>query len=363
MAHMMEYECPCCGGMVAFDTASQKLKCPYCDTEFDVDAMETLDREMKEEHADAMNWGESAGGEWEPEEIERMRVYGCQSCGGEIVAELTEGSMSCPYCGNNVVVKEQFSGDLKPDYIIPFKLDKEAAKQRLKQYFTGKKLLPKSFQSESKLEEVKGVYVPFWLFDGEAEGEVRYKGTKVHTWSDSNYIYTRTSFYDIVRAGEAVFERIPVDGSSKMPDDLMESIEPYDFSQAVPFEAGYLAGFLADRYDVSAPESVERANARIRRSTEEILASSITGAYATKTPVGSYVNLKKGSAKYALYPVWMLSSSWNGERFIFAMNGQTGKMTGNLPIDKGAYWRHRIKWTLIIGIIIFVVAIIAIMML
>lgn len=359
MAQMMEYECPCCGGMVAFDTASQNLKCPYCDTEFDVDAMKTLDYEMKEEKSDSFGWDSPAGSEWEPEETEKMRVYVCQSCGGEIVAELTEGAMSCPYCGNNVVVKEQFSGDLKPDYIIPFKLDKEAAKRKLKEHFSGKKLLPKSFQSENKLEEIKGVYVPFWLFDAEAEGEVHYKGTKVHTWSDKDFIYTRTSFYDIVRAGNVAFERIPVDGSSKMPDDLMESVEPFDFSEAVPFKPAYMAGFLADRYDVSADASEERANARIKRSTLEVLDDSITDIYATKTPVGSYVNLNNGDAKYALYPIWLLTTKWRDETYLFAMNGQTGKMVGNLPIDKGLYWKHRFKWTLIIGIIIFVIAIIA----
>lgn len=356
--HMMEYECPCCGGMVAFDTASQKLKCPFCDTEFDVDAMKTRDYETKDQKEDSFGWESPAGNQWTDEEVESLCVYVCQSCGGEIVADKTLGATSCPYCGNNVVMKEQFSGDLKPDYIIPFKLDKKAAKEKLKQHFSGKKLLPKSFQTDSRLEEVKGVYVPFWLFDAEAEGEVRYTGTKVHTWSDRDFIYTRTSFYDIVRGGSVAFERIPVDGSSKMPDDLMESIEPYDFSEAVPFNAAYMAGFLADRYDVTDKQSEERANTRIRKSTLDVLDASITDVYATKIPNGSYVNLHHGDAKYALYPVWLLTATWNGERFLFAMNGQTGKFVGNLPIDKGAYWKHHIKWTLIIGIIIFVIALI-----
>ena len=359
MAHMMEYECPHCGGMVAFDTASQKLKCPYCDTEFDVDAMQTLEHEMKEEKQDAFAWESAAGGEWTPEETSKMRVYICQSCSGEIVAEETEGAMSCPYCGNNVVVKEQFSGDLKPDYIIPFKLDKEAAKKKLKEHFTGKKLLPKAFQSENKLEEIKGMYVPFWLFDADAEGEVRYKGTRVQTWQDSNYVYTRTSFYDIVRGGNVSFARIPVDGSSKMPDDLMESIEPFDFSEAVPFKPAYMAGFLADRYDVTAEDSKERANARIRQSTLDVLDADITGGYATKSPIGSYVNLSNSSAKYALYPVWVMTTKWRDDVFLFAMNGQTGKMVGNLPMDKGLYWKHHIKWTVILAIIIFVIMMIA----
>lgn len=354
MTQMMEYKCPCCGGAIEFDSTIQKLKCPYCDTEFDMEAMRVMEEELQEEKQDDLIWDNPAGSEWSAEETEKMRVYICQSCGGEIVTDETQGATSCPYCGNNVVMKEQFAGDLKPDYVIPFKLDKRAAKERLKTYFQGKKLLPKCFQEENHLEEIKGIYVPFWLFDGDAEGEVRFKGTKVRTWSDSNYIYTKTSFYDIVRGGSVKFERVPVDGSSKMPDDLMESLEPYDFSEAVEFEPAYLAGFLADRYDVTAEASVERANSRIKKSTEYALEETITDFYTTKVPVGSYVNLKNGKVKYALYPVWILNTTWNGKPYVFAMNGQTGKFVGNLPVDKKAYWKHHMKWTAIIGGILYI---------
>lgn len=355
MAQMIEYECPCCGGTIEFDSTVQKMKCPYCDTEFDMEAVQAFEKETKEQAADDMNWESQAGTTWGSDETTHMRVYVCQSCGGEIVAEENLGSTSCPYCGNNVVMKEQFSGDLKPDYVIPFKLDKNAAKERLRNHFRGKKLLPKAFVDENHLEEVKGIYVPFWLFDADAHGEVRYKGTKVRTWSDSDYVYTKTSHYDIVRAGDLGFERVPVDGSSKMPDELMESIEPYDFSEAVPFEPAYLAGFLADRYDVSAKKSVVRANERIKRSTQRALEQTIHEPYTSKVLVGSSVNLRNSKAKYALYPVWLLTTKWKDETYLFAMNGQTGKFVGNLPIDKKAYWKYHIFWTIVITVILFVI--------
>lgn len=355
---MMEYKCPCCGGAVEFDSTIQKLKCPYCDTEFDIEAMKTFEEESKQEKSEEMNWESGNGDKWTEEETQNMRVYICQSCGGEIIAGETEGATSCPYCGNNVVMKEQFLGDLRPDYVIPFKLSKKEAKERLKKHFQGKTLLPKCFSEENHLEEIKGVYVPFWLFDGVASGEVRYKGTKVRTWSDAHYIYTETSFYDIVRGGEVPFEAVPVDGSSKMPDDLMQSLEPFDLSAAEPFEPAYLAGYLAERYDVSAEDSVTIANARVKLSTEQMLRNSITSAYATMVPTGNYTNLKHGEAKYALYPVWILNTIWNGQSYIFAMNGQTGKFVGNLPIDKKECRKQRLKWTAIIGGILYVIALI-----
>ena len=194
---------------------------------------------------DLMQWQEDAGSQWGEEETSKMRVYHCESCGGEIIADENQAATKCPYCDNPVVMKGQFQGDLRPDYVIPFKLDKAAAKERFKSHLNGKPLLPKVFRSENHIDEIKGIYVPFWLFDADAEADIRYKGTTVRTWSDSDYNYTQTSYYSILRGGRIGFERVPVDGSSKMEDDLMESIEPFDFSEAVPFQTAYLAGYMA----------------------------------------------------------------------------------------------------------------------
>ena len=129
---------------------------------------------------------------------------------------------------------------------------------------------------------------------------------------------------------------MPVDGSSKMDDALMESIEPFDFTDAVDFQTAYLAVYLADKYDVDSEQSITRANERIKKSTEQAFASTVKG-YSSVMPESSSVHLKNGVAKYALYPVWLLNTSWNGEKYTFAMNGQTGKLVGDLPMDKGAY--------------------------
>ena len=183
---------------------------------------------------------------------------------------------------------------------------------------------------------MKGVYVPFWLFDAEADADIRYRASKVRTWSDSDYNYTETSYYAVCRGGSITFENVPVDGSEKMPDEWMESLEPFDFSQAVDFQTAYLAGFLADKYDVDAKQSVERANERIRKSTEAAIAATVTG-YTTVTREAGSIRLNNGKVKYALFPVWILNTTWKGEKYLFAMNGQSGKMVGDLPVDKGAY--------------------------
>lgn len=361
MSDQMEYKCPACGGSLAFDSASQKLKCPFCGSIYDLNQFETQEPGQQDTTAQnqnapggqgaqpessGMDWTVEPGSQWSEGEEDGMSVLSCSSCGGEIVCEETTASASCPYCGSPVVLKGKLSGMLKPDYIIPFKLDKKQAKEALKRHVASKKLVPSLFKSENHIDEIKGVYVPFWLFDASVAANISYNGEKTRTWSDANYKYIEHNFYRIYRAGYVAFDHVPVDGSEKMPDDLMESIEPFDFREAVDFKTAYLAGFMADKYNVDAQASIEAANARIRRSTEEAFRDTVTG-YTGVIPEETYINLQNGIAKYALYPVWLLNTKWQGQVYSFAMNGQTGKFVGDLPMDKGAYWR---KFGLMAGI-------------
>ena len=315
MGDLFEYKCPCCGGAISFNSTAQKMKCPYCGTEFEMETLKAMDEELKAEQPESMEWDMPDGDTFKEDETAHMRVYTCQSCGGEIVGDENLGSSRCPYCDSTIVMKGMFAGDLKPDYVIPFKIERNAAKEGLGRHLKGKRLLPKVFKDENHIDEIKGLYVPFWMFDSKADANARYDATKVKRWSDARYEYTETSYYSVSRAGNLLFENVPADGSSKMDDDLMESVEPFDFKGAVPFQTAYLAGYLADKYDVTAEENVERVNARIKK------------------------RLQGGKVKYVLCPVWILNTTWKGEKYVFAMNGQTGKFVGNLPLDKGAYRR------------------------
>ena len=342
MAVLQEYKCPCCGGAIAFDSKSQKMKCPFCDTELEVDTLnqmaEASDIVNSEDKMD--NWNTETGTEWDEDERKRINTYICKSCGGEIIGDETLGATSCPFCGNPVVISNQFAGTLKPDLVIPFKLDKKAAKEALFKHLKGKKLLPKLFRSENHIDEIKGVYVPFWLFDADVAGGVKYKATRTRHWSSGKYDYTETSYYDIFREGGVSFSDIPVDASLKMDDDLMDSLEPFDFGKSVDFNTAYLAGYLADKYDVTADDNIPRINTRVKHSTEDAFKSTITEYYDMVSTENSFIDLQNGSAKYALLPVWLLNTTWNGNKYTFAMNGQTGKFVGNLPMDKKLYFKY-----------------------
>ena len=343
------YKCPACTGPLHFVGASGKLECDYCGSAFDVAEIEAMyaaaeekaeaaaeAAQEKEEQAAAQADEWSAGGNWSAEETAGMKVYSCPSCGAEIVCDETTAATACVYCGNPSVVPGQFSGGLKPDYVIPFKLDKNAAIAALKKYYKGKMLLPKAFSANNHIAEIKGVYVPFWLFDGEVQCAANYDAANSHTHREGDYEVTETMHYKVHRAGSFCFERIPADASTKMPDAHMDSIEPYDYSELKPFSKAYLPGFLADKYDVSAEKCTKRINDRVKGSASEMLRSTVH-SYAMVTERGCTTNIQNGQIKYALMPVWMLHTKWNDKDYLFAMNGQTGKLIGDLPVSKGKF--------------------------
>ena len=329
-----ELECPCCGGTLHFDSHSQDIVCPFCDSHFSLDDLKAYTDDLATDKEEDTAWDESRVQAYTEKEMKGMKIYSCESCGGEIIVDETTTSTACPYCGNNILVSKQLSGDLKPNLVIPFKNDKDVVLANLKSFFKKKPLLPGSFSKDQVVEEVKPLYVPFWLFDAGVAGRVRFKGEKTRTWSDSNYDYKETKYYSLVRDGEIAFDHVPVDGSKKMEDQLMESIEPYDFSEAVEFNAGYLAGYAADRYDVSKDETFQRATTRFREGTIQAFRSDIHG-YSNVEYSESQIQLSDTNAQYALYPVWILNTKWKDKPYRFAVNGQTGKIAGNLPVSVG----------------------------
>ncbi len=348
MADLTEYKCPACGGAMEFDSKLQKMKCPYCDTVMEVDEYQKL-QEEQEKAKMKDPWHKQSTHTWE--EQDGMRIYVCQSCGGEILADETTGATTCPFCGNKITMTEQFSKDLKPDYIIPFKLDKKYAKEAYIQYLQGKPFLPKCFKEENHIDEMKGIYVPFWIFDIEVNANMQYGAQQIRRWRSGDKEYTETRYFNIHRSGNISYEHIPTDSSKKMDDTLMESIEPYDFKEAQPFQSAFLAGYLADRYDVEIEETIERAKERVKKGTEVAFRNTVNGYDLVQQRFG-FVNVDDAKYWYTLYPVWILNTTWKGEKYTFAMNGQTGKFVGNLPADYQAFIKFVVGLGCILSIIV-----------
>lgn len=332
MDTIQNYSCPCCGAPLVF--AGKELRCESCDNTFPAETMKQMTEGMEmTEGSSKYDWENYQPRSYEDTSEINLANYSCPSCGAQITGDDTLGATVCPYCGQSTVVKGQFEGTLRPDYIIPFKIDKKAATAAFEADFKNAPFLPDEFKSKKKIEEMAGVYVPFWMFDCDCDAAISYNAERVTAWSDSNYNYTKTDHFKLYRSGKVGFANIPVDGSKKADDTYMEAVEPFEYGDAVEFDGAYLAGYLADKYDVSADESKERANERVKNSTVSAFQKTTEG-YQAVMPDQTRISFSNGKIRYSLLPVWMLNIKYLDKMYHFAINGQTGKVVGEYPVDK-----------------------------
>lgn len=334
----VSYKCPHCTAPLSFQPGHDKVTCEYCGNEFEISTIKSLfdkeqERAAKAAEAQEAKWDtESAGQEWD-EDASALRKFTCSSCGAELVCDENTMATECCYCGNPTMVPSRFDGMLKPDYVIPFKKTKKEAVEALKAFYKGKTLLPSAFTANNRVEDIQPMYVPFWLFDSQVTASAAFRAETDRVYETGDDVVTETSVFACERTGTMKFERIPVDGSEKMDDAYMESIEPFDYSELVEFNAGYLTGYLADRYDVDAESSVPRADQRVETSAVAVLEGTVEG-YHRVNMTEHFVSKEDGKVSYVLAPVWILTTKYHGKPYTFMMNGQTGKMVGSLPYDK-----------------------------
>ncbi|MBP5153660.1 MAG: hypothetical protein ILP12_01455 [Lachnospiraceae bacterium] len=334
MSETISYKCPGCGAPLVYDTDISLLRCHYCGNTYDLEAI----AKAESNETEGYDWGEYNENVAE-ETLEGTVSYVCRSCGAEIVTDAVTAATHCPYCDNVVVVESNLTGFIKPNCIIPFKIKPDQLKARIDEHCKNKPLLPKDFFSEHKLESVQGMYVPFWLFDCHSLGRMVFRATTVRSWSDSKYDYTETKIYNVDTSGKMDFNKIPVDGSIRMDNALMDSIEPFDYSELMEFQPGYLSGYLAHRFDENTDVCLPRADLRVRTSLANSLRDSVSG-YSTVSPISSTIRLDDTAVHYALLPVYLIKSKYGGKEYTFAVNGQTGKLVGDLPVSKG----RRLAW-------------------
>lgn len=325
-----EIKCPNCGGYMHFSPDEGNVKCEFCDSVFTADVLENYAEIITEECNDEQEYTF-----FDDKYIkENATVYTCSSCGGEIITDDVRFASRCPYCDSPVLMTSRVEGVLRPEYIIPFKITKEQAQEAYKNFCRHRPLLPKMFLSENRIDSITGLYAPFWLFDCDCGISARFKATRTHSWSTADFDYTRTDHFCIYRAGDMSFSAVPVDGSSKLDNKFSEAVEPYDISKAVSFNSAYLLGFVADKYDENSEHASKRAFDRVKHSAEAAAYRTVSG-YGTVINEHSGVHIRSSKSHYALLPIWLLNTSYKNKIYSFAMNGQTGKIVGELPISVG----------------------------
>lgn len=330
------YQCPNCNGALEYDNEKGRFRCFYCDSHFDEQQIKehfAENESMKLDQADPEQLSD------EQKQIEEFTgasaLYSCPNCGAGVICTELEASVRCHFCHTPVILSGRLSGEYKPDLILPFATTREAAEASFKEYTKGKFLLPGGFKKNAEIIKISALYVPYWLKSGIANVHTEASCTKVRTWRVGDVRYTNTKYYSAAREADLAFIRVPCDGSKRIEDSLMESIEPFNYSGVKPFSMSYLSGCAAEKYDVPMAEAEQRIDARVCEAATELMKSDIKSmGYTTVNVTNSYINYKNKTAVYALLPVWFLNYRYGGKDYPFVMNGQTGQRFGVLPVSK-----------------------------
>lgn len=321
-------KCPSCGAPLQFSADTQSWNCHYCLSSFDKTEVGQIDKQiLKEkdtssEHFNSSNTGTEGN----------VKSYSCSNCGAEIVTDETTAATFCYYCHSPAVIPSQLSGEYKPARIIPFKFERKAVLEIFKKWCKKKPLLSGKFLSSAQLDFISGVYIPFWLFDCKAEGQMNATGKNIRKWVNGDTEYTETKHYDIYRRADAFFSKIPADGSQKIDDKLMEVLEPFDYKDMEAFSSAFLSGYLAQRFDQDHTKVYDRVTDRVKDYTQKLINETISG-YSSINVESFNAVVNNTETELVLLPVWMLTHNHKGKTYAFAMNGQTGKIAGNLPIS------------------------------
>ena len=323
---VVNYQCPNCGYSLAFDPVSGKWKCGACGSTFGLEELGSLERGAQETVETITADGEVA-------------VYNCPSCGGRIVTDANTTATFCAFCHNPTVLPSRVKGENLPANVLPFQVPKSKAVEELVALCKKAPLTPDNFIRYARNGEITGLYVPFWLYDCDVDASIRGEADIVTTWSDSDYNYTKTDTYLVERDADMSIARLPIDGSEKIDNALMESIEPFDYSQMVDFSVQYLSGYYADSHDTDDTLIESLIHKRIETQVASMMAQLIEG-YATKRLDTPNIAKSNMGRSYVMLPVWLMMAQYQGETYTFAMNGQTGKMVGKLPTDNGKLFKR-----------------------
>lgn len=336
---IITHKCPNCGGALTFDPSDQKFHCPYClsvFTEQEVSDFEAKQKEatLQDESAPLTSETTQTKATSPPEEA--LDLFLCPSCGAEIATDATTAATYCYFCHNPVVLSGRLSGQFLPNKILPFKVEKEEATKRFLEWTKKKWFVPKAFFNQSQIEKLTGVYFPYWVVNAKGNGEITGKGTKIRVWRIGEIEYTETKQFDVRRRGKLSFKELVKNALSKnMQQKMVESVQPFQINQAITFKNQYLAGFQAEKRDIEYTTLEPQIKKELDDYSQTLLSNSVSG-YTTFSKNKATIDLNHVEGEYMLLPVWLVTyknKAQSDHVFYYAMNGQTGKVSGVLPIS------------------------------
>ena len=322
------YKCPNCDAGLVFDAEKGSFACEFCLSHFTEEELIETEAHKKAERCEAAD----------REFASEINEYHCPSCGAEVVADKDTAAQFCYYCHNPVVLSDKVSGVYRPSKIIPFKISREEAKAGFLRFAKKHRFLPKNYFSEEHINEIAGVYYPFWVTDANTDSEIHGVGKKVRSWRQGDYRYTETSTYAVHRRGRIYFEDITASAISTEDKDMLEGILPFPTDAYSEFSMPYLQGFVAKKRNMEREDLSSYVKGKMDSYADIVLGRTVHG-YSSFHVSSRDVSVLSSHWEYSLLPVWMLTYVKKGKTrdkdktYVYAMNGHTGKVYGELPVS------------------------------
>lgn len=323
------FKCPNCGAPMSFDAESGTFTCEYCGSVLTRQQLDTLTEQRKYVEAEPVTEGAPA----DPSQQASLKEYICPSCGAQIVTNELTAATFCRYCGSPTIIENNLQGEFKPDLMIPFKVSKQQVEGIFAKWCHKGAFTPKGFYSKEQMERITGTYVPFWMYDCDVDLYMEGTGETSSTHRSGDYLITTHRKFRFARNGSFRFRKIPADASRKMDDDMMDKVEPYDYRDLKMFDAAYLSGFAAEKYDVDSPEAFPRVDERMSKAAEDKVNTTI-GRYENRSITVKNKHYTMAHGYYAMLPVWLFTYKYKDKDYTFMVNGQTGKVVGEPPVSK-----------------------------
>jgi hypothetical protein len=326
------FPCPSCGADLVWAPARGLLRCEYCGYERHderragsvaaaapaIPAPPAFVAEMPlaerlAARAD-LDWGAS------------RRSVRCAKCGAAETFDAGVAAKSCAFCGSPAVAEAPAeSGALRPDGVLPFRVEKRAAIESFRGWLRSLWFRPTALKVRAALTEIRGVYIPFWTFDARSESDWSAEaGTRHRRGKTTTISWRHVSGHLSHR-----FDDLPLPASRGLDAATAREIEPFPTAELLPFEPGYLSGFLAEELATGVAEARAAAEARM----DELLRAACRAQFRADVVRNLRVSTTYSAwtTKSGLLPIWIAAYEFGGESYRYVVNGATGKATGTAP--------------------------------
>ena len=333
-------KCPNCTAQLAFEVSDQKIKCDYCGSSF-----EPAELRASLNVADEKKTVEEKIVEEKKEEIEATS-YNCDNCGAVLLVYDDTAVTFCNYCGSSNVIKSKLIKQTKPDYIIPFEIDKEKCISLYKKKIKSNIFAPRHMLDDVVVNNFRGIYMPYEVYNFVPNPRLSCTGRK-YSHRVGDYVYY--DIYTVTGDLEGHINGLAYDCVSRFHDKYSQAIGPFDYSKIKEFNPAYISGFYADSIDISR----NLYGAEADKTAEDIARNVLRkdnrfGRYGCSNPTA---DMNSSERKVAMYPVYFLGMrDKNNENIYYAVvNGQNGKVAIDIPID----YKRYIIFSLILSVLLF----------